>query len=110
MTTRPAANFALFPRSGKTESGGAGGCRHLGRPNGCRAADPGPFSVIFGTHSSSVALERIARVSRCAGGRLRRISAISRKISWNICVGWRTSAIWKAMVAAGLTYPSSRLS
>jgi hypothetical protein len=32
-----------------------------------------------------------------AGGGCGRSSAIRRKISWNICRGMATSAIWKAM-------------
>src|SRR5262245_28965308 len=38
-----------------------------------------------------------------AGGGFGRSSAISRKISWNICRGMATSAIWKAMLRPWLT-------
>src|SRR5271157_59789 len=42
------------------------------------------------------------RASHAGAGGCRRSSAIIRKISWNICRGMATSAVWKATLRADL--------
>src|SRR5207344_335218 len=73
----------------------------VGAPNGGRGADLTIFAGIW-THSSVGTHDRRASHAG-AGGGCGRSSAISRKISWNICRGMATAAIWKATKRPWLT-------
>jgi len=95
MPPEVARIFALLPRPGKP--GWRCGRLPLVGPNGGGGADRAIFLCIW-TLSSGRLLDRmtIERLTAGAGGGCGRSSAISRKISWNICRGMATSAVWKA--------------
>jgi len=76
-----------------------------GRPSGVRVSDLAIFPWHSGALLPAVALERmtIERLTLALVVGCGRSSAMSRNISWNICRGIATSAIWKATWRPWLT-------
>src|SRR5262249_33796449 len=92
MNPKPASMFA-FPGPLARQTRGADRSQHLGNPNAWSRVLSGHFPWHLDALLLSVALECMTHAS--AGGGCGRSSAISRRISWNICRGMATSAIRK---------------
>ena len=95
---QPAVNidaFQAFPQDRRevwTVTGTTGG------PNGNRGSDRPIFPGFGRTRPLAFLPPNDPRNSHAgAGGACGRSSAMSRKISWNVCRGIATSAIWKKM-------------
>jgi hypothetical protein len=97
MTPDLACIFAIFPAFSQERVAARTSAVIPDSPNGGSGVDLAVFLAFGRTPPNRLLLSaKLSTPHVGAGAGRGRSSAISRKISWNICLGTATSAIWNA--------------